>query len=748
MSAPSLRVILGAGLIVLAAQLVVWLTPARYLFVSSADNPPALGTGGKDRAGVPSARRLADDSKSGEVPAKEPPTAAGERVAQAPLLQEGEAGATGKEAAPVIPDSEANGDISPPKAEETPAPTDSTTAENLASPEAEAKSETSPPQAEQTPALTDSTVAENLASLEPEAKSDTSPPQADETQVPTDSTTAENSASPEQEAKSDTGEPDTEETPSPAEDAVAENLASLEPEATSDPSPAGAEEATGPADGATVENGATPQVETKRETRSPQADDTPSPAKDAVASATDEPSFLEAIRSKLDEPVLRKGSHPDDLAALDEFYANREGAARWFTAAGLTPQAQTIVTEIAKADDWGLDSSTFVVPPPDFQTPVTENQAATEAAIDIAILKYARAAQGGRTKPSAISKVFTQKPSLREPSIILAEIHASPTPNAYLRDLHPKHEQFERLRQALIKMRTEGEAKEDQVKKLQANMERWRWMPSDLGTTHVWLNIPEFMVSVIKNGKTVDGQKAVVGSSKSPTPSLSANLTSIEFNPYRVVPTSVVRRKILPALKKDRSWLGRGKTSVLEQYQLEVKHKGKTVDPTKINWEKVNVANLTFVQAPSPKNPMSKVQFRFPNPRDIDLRATINSSELKRAVRSVGPSSPRVGQADKLAGALLAQDKGWKAPRIAKLIADGKNTSVKLGRPIPVHITYFTAIADDQGNVEDVADVYGLDEAVEAAIQGSEENKPTTAEPVPLPSRSPKAEEGLATRSP
>lgn len=145
---------------------------------------------------------------------------------------------------------------------------------------------------------------------------------------------------------------------------------------------------------------------------------------------------------------------------------------------------------------------------------------------------------------------------------------------------------------------------------------------------------------------------------------------------------------------------------------------------------------------------MSKVQFRFPNPRDIDLRATINSSELKRAVRSVGPSSPRVGQADKLAGALLAQDKGWKAPRIAKLIADGKNTSVKLGRPIPVHITYFTAIADDQGNVEDVADVYGLDEAVEAAIQGSEENKPTTAEPVPLPSRSPKAEEGLATRSP
>jgi murein L,D-transpeptidase YcbB/YkuD len=215
-----------------------------------------------------------------------------------------------------------------------------------------------------------------------------------------------------------------------------------------------------------------------------------------------------------------------------------------------------------------------------------------------------------------------------------------------------------------------------------------------------------------------------------------------------VVPTSVVRRKILPALKKSRSLLGRGKNSVLEQYQLEVKHRGKTVDPTKIDWRTVNVANLTFVQAPGPKNPMGKVQFLFPNPRDIDLRATIKSSELKRPVRSVGPSSPRVGQPEKLALAILPEDKGWNAPRIAKLIADGKNTPVKLDRPIPIHITYFTAIVDDQGNIEEVADVYELDAAVEAALRGNMENKPDSTTPVPLPSRSPKEEQGPVTRLP
>jgi murein L,D-transpeptidase YcbB/YkuD len=297
-------------------------------------------------------------------------------------------------------------------------------------------------------------------------------------------------------------------------------------------------------------------------------------------------------------------------------------------------------------------------------------------------------------------------------------------------------------------MRTEGEPKADEVENPQANMERWRWMPPELGSTHVWLNIPEFTASVVKDGKTIEAQNAVVGASSSPTPSLSANLTSIEFNPYREVPTSVVRRKILPALKKDRSWGGRGKVSVLEQYELEIKHKGKTVDPRKIDWEKTNLAKLKFVQAPGPKNPMGKVQFVFPNARDINLRAAINTSVLNRDVRSVGPSSPRVGRPDKLAAAVLAEDKGWKPPRIAKLIADGKNAPVKLRRPIPIHITYFTMIADDQGNIEEFTDIYDLDDGVTAAIQEGVASDAMTAAPVPLPPRSPKPETGLSTRSP
>ena len=268
----------------------------------------------------------------------------------------------------------------------------------------------------------------------------------------------------------------------------------------------------------------------------------------------------------------------------------------------------------------------------------------------------------------------------------------------------------------------------------------------------MWLNIPEFTINVVKEGKTIESQKAVVGSSNAPTPVLSAKLTAIEFNPYRVVPTSVIRRTVLPELQKDRSWLGRGKASVLEKYQLEVTHKGKSIDPSKIDWDTVNVANLTFRQAPGPSNPMGKVQFLFPNSRDIDIHETIIPGELKREVRSVGESSPRIGAAEKLASVLLAEDKGWNAAKIAKLVADGKNSTVKLGRPIPIHMAYFTMIADEQGNVETLGDIYGLDAAVTAAVRGKAETTPATAAPtpapVPMPARSPKTEEGLATRSP
>ena len=82
----------------------------------------------------------------------------------------------------------------------------------------------------------------------------------------------------------------------------------------------------------------------------------------------------------------------------------------------------------------------------------------------------------------------------------------------------------------------------EDLNRLQVNMNRWRWMPEDLGTRYVWLNIPEFTLRVMKDGTAIHSEKAVVGSSANPTPVLSADLKSIEFHPYRVVPSPIIRR--------------------------------------------------------------------------------------------------------------------------------------------------------------------------------------------------------------
>jgi len=426
------------------------------------------------------------------------------------------------------------------------------------------------------------------------------------------------------------------------------------------------------------------------------------PQQEDAAEAPDTPQDLliaDTIRQLLDDPLLHKGADADDIAAVKTFYSSHSGPALWLTTAGISPKGQAVLGEMGRGGEWGLDPSIFQVPPADFKPASASDQAATEIAISLACLKYARAARGGLAEPS---KVFDRAPSVRDPAAVMTAIAASQSPDTYLRDLHPKHEQFVRLRQALAK----AQSKED-ITRIEANMNRWRWMPEDLGASYVWLNVPEFMLHVVKDGKTVASEKIVVGSSNSPTPVLSADLETIVLNPERKVPLSVIRRDVLPKLRKG-NWFGGSDTSVLDAYKITVKRRGKRVDPSTIDWDKVNLATLTFVQAPGRTNVLGKVQFLYPNDRDVFMRGT-TSGQLSRDVRAQGPKEPRVANSGKVAGLLLAEDKGWSQAKVNQLIKSGKTTKVKIDKPIPVHTTYFTAVVDDAGELKTFDDVYKLD---------------------------------------
>jgi L,D-transpeptidase YcbB len=452
-------------------------------------------------------------------------------------------------------------------------------------------------------------------------------------------------------------------------------------------------------------------------------------------------AVIDRIRSKLRDPSLRSKADPTDIAALQAFYSDTRATPLWITDMGLSARGQSALFEIEKADDWGLDAAAFELPSPAALPAGPDDEAATEIGLDLAILKYARFARGGRLNPRELSAAVDQAPSLRDPTTVLMEIAAARAPDVYLQSLHPKHEQFVRLRQALLRMRGEGTDaikagdKEDIRRRIIINMERWRWMPADLGPLYVWSNTPEFMLYVVKDGKAIFADKTQVGTATDPTPVFSAEMTTIVFNPEWTAPASVLVKSLLPRLRNKNY-------SILDKYALSVSYQGNPVNPTKVDWTRVNIRDFTFTQKPGPKSNLGKVKFVLPNHYDVLLHDTFDARRkvFQQPMRAIGYGCVRMERPHQLAEVLLAEDKGWSASEVDDLWEHSVNSPVSLERKIPVHLTYFTAAVDDTGRLTSFADIYGLDKKLATALFGN-----TTAPAQPRPEMNKPGQEANAS---
>jgi murein L,D-transpeptidase YcbB/YkuD len=441
----------------------------------------------------------------------------------------------------------------------------------------------------------------------------------------------------------------------------------------------------------------------------------PAPA-EAAALPPEATPVVAGIRTKLADAAFRKDASADDIAVLRAFY-NERSDSLWMTDMGFSQEALAAIDEVMKADDWGLSSADFALPPAGDLPASVDAAAASEIKLDLAILKYARYARGGRVDPTKLSKLYGVAPSLRDPKTVLVEIASAEAPDAYLRSLHPKHEQFQRLHQALVNARAEAGGKAPNAQRIIVNMERWRWMPEDLGSLYVWLNVPAFTVYVVKEGKPIYTDKVVVGELKYATPMFSADLKSVVFNPEWTVPPTIVRENLLPSLRGGGGFFGRN-TAILDQHELKVNYNGKRVDPSSIDWNSVNMGAISFVQAPGPNNVLGKVKFVYPNPYSVYMHDTIKQGLFDTDMRAEGHNCPRVLKPGKIAAVILAADQNMPQAQIDKLLAEGYNSAINVQHQIPVHTTYFTAMVDEEGKVKTFGDVYKLDAVVGAAILG------------------------------
>jgi L,D-transpeptidase YcbB len=248
---------------------------------------------------------------------------------------------------------------------------------------------------------------------------------------------------------------------------------------------------------------------------------------------------------------------------------------------------------------------------------------------------------------------------------------------------------------------------------LLANMQLWRWMPEDLGSLYVNVNVPEFMIRVIKNGAPVFTERVTVGLVDKQTPIFSDSMERVTFKSIWNVPDSIKVKEIWPSLIR-----GGG---LMRQHNLRIRRddNGQDVDWRSINWARADMKDYDVYRPSGANNQLGLVKFSFPSKHYVFMHDTNEKYMFNWSRRANSHGCMRVRNPLSMAKLILNEDKGWDGAKIDGLVKGGPDHNVvELDRKIPVHITYFTARVDEKGEIKTWADVYGHQKRITQALKG------------------------------
>ena len=249
--------------------------------------------------------------------------------------------------------------------------------------------------------------------------------------------------------------------------------------------------------------------------------------------------------------------------------------------------------------------------------------------------------------------------------------------------------------------------------KLVDNMERLRWLPKNLGERYVFVNQAAFEVNVMDRGTSIWKSRVVVGKPMMQTNAFSDQISTIVFNPTWGVPTSIIVNDYGPKSRRDPSYLDRNGFVVTDL-------NGNKVSSSSVDWWGMGKNPKFNVQQPAGVgNALGELKFLFPNSHDIYMHDTPSKELFNASVRAFSHGCVRVMNPRQFAQILL----GWDAAKVASKIAQGDSLSVALPQKVPVHLTYFTAWADADGNIQYYDDIYGRDASLQKAFAGLSGNQ-------------------------
>jgi len=319
----------------------------------------------------------------------------------------------------------------------------------------------------------------------------------------------------------------------------------------------------------------------------------------------------------------------------------------------------------------------------------------------------------GDARHSRISFGQTLKPGMEDPRVPLLRnrlgIAGAATDTTYDKVLAEAVRKFQRQRElpptGVLNNATvdafNGPRRDRDADLIIANMERWRWLPRDLGRAYVMVNIPDYMLKVVDRGATVWTTRIVAGQpGERATPMLSETMKYITVNPTWNVPPSIINNEYLPALAQDPTVLSR------MGLRLEYNRDG----------------SVHIYQPPGEANALGRIRFNFPNKFLVYQHDTPDKYLFEKDKRAFSHGCMRVQFPDKYAELLLSianPKDGYTIEKIHRMYGTGER-DIHLTTPIPVHLTYQTAYVDDAGHLAVREDVYGRDARLLAALKNED----------------------------
>jgi L,D-transpeptidase YcbB len=231
---------------------------------------------------------------------------------------------------------------------------------------------------------------------------------------------------------------------------------------------------------------------------------------------------------------------------------------------------------------------------------------------------------------------------------------------------------------------------EERIAEMKLNLDRWRWLPRDLGDRFLLVNIAGFELEVIDGGRTIESMNVVVGQRGLQTPVFADSLRYVVVNPYWNVPDGIMARTIRPALERDPYYL--------------VKND-------------MEMVNGRVRQRPGPRNALGQYKFMFPNEYDVYLHDTPEGHLFSRHERTFSSGCVRVERPADLARLLLRLQSDQDPSSLDAMLATGRERWVRLDRPLPIYLLYFTAWVQEDGTVRFHHDVYGRDAALGEQVE-------------------------------